>query len=303
MPDFRLVNLPYSVTYSQFKRTLTFINDLYWTSIPQKILSHRFAKDYGADESTSSALGISGENTHRYPSTIQKFEQCSKELERWIRLNTIIGIASNLEKFFTSVLRIRFLHNPALILGNPSLISGFSSLYKTNATLNDKITKLVDKIMVGTWDQRANQIKSYFTELDSFFTGDIISQLDEIRIRRNDVAHRLGVSVDINKYVQVDLTFQFIGFSQKNLQKYLNISQKIASHVDSLLMGEELKRFEFLIFLKENFEPEMLRRALVDGSIFRLLKKDINAFFYGTIIGKSDLLLALECLADLKKQA
>jgi hypothetical protein len=115
-------------------------------------------------------------------------------LGNWLNLNVVLTLASNLETFIASLVRLALDSDPAVLLGTPHKIDG---AYRLKYGLSGAIRQS-DYIVActkGTWGSRLGAIEKIFGNCPSGLR-DVHSELEELRAVRNRVGHAFGRDIE-----------------------------------------------------------------------------------------------------------
>lgn len=184
---------------------------------------------------------------------LKEWSKNFKKCEKWFLLNQQLATTSILEIYFTTILKVAFISNPALLLGFPKCVDGLRFI-KYKKSINDElISKKIEDCTKGEWPSRTKHLKIIFGNIDAIFSAERISILDKNRNLRNCIAHSFGRN--LNKVHNVDALeiSEQESFSEKQFYEYLKIICDIVEELDVMLMNNYIGNFFPLKFLLDNY--------------------------------------------------
>jgi len=243
----------YSYAFRLFTKYHTYMNSLYWAHVPASShtqTTYRGAKLNNSNKTTQQLYNLSGANASRVTESLDAYSQHLKEFDNWTRLNTLVAVLSYFETYLSSVVSLAIESDLGLIYSIPKKIDGIMVLkYGTNDDYS--FFEKSELITKGTWAQRASNYSKIFGTAPSILTSSI-SDLEEMRKIRNNVAHAFGRDIDKTRARDTIEMLPIDRIAEVRLQKYMNLIRKISKAIDFQLFNNHIGEFELIHYYHKN---------------------------------------------------
>lgn len=196
----------------------------------------------------------------RLGANLKEWQKSAKNLEKWIRNNSLLVLVGNLETYIGRAVATSLESNPALVFGGEiAPIDGMK--YAINGAYeNEEFKNLVEstvrRVTRGTWVSRVSELKKVipalktsgiFDQMEPSFGKDRLSILQEMQNSRNDIAHSFGrgiVSTINNRQIKGN---QRKSISEDVLLKYLSVVYDLVRELDGVFV-EIIGSYEEALF-------------------------------------------------------
>ncbi|HGO9419705.1 TPA: hypothetical protein ACLBZ1_002328 [Bacillus cereus] len=239
----------YTYVYKLFNRHHTFMNSIYWAHAPvfsytQSLVSSELKSD--CSRTTHQFFNLSGSNSERVAQNLTDWRRHFKEFDNWTRLNALVSLSSYFETYLSSVVSLAIESDLGVLHGVPKLIDGVRIIKYGNED-SYSFFDVSEKITKGEWSKR----RKYFTEFFGVAPVELTtyeSELEEIRIIRNNVAHAFGRDIDLSRSRKTFEVIEIDRISIERLQKYMSIIRKVARAIDSQLLNNHIGDYEIIFY-------------------------------------------------------
>lgn len=151
---------------------------------------------------------------------------------------------------------------PGLLLKCPEAIDGVFLLkqdvnYGNYSNKNYQFNEIVEEICVGTWQQRVDAYKKYFVRVPEFLLNNI-SELDELRRKRNEVGHFFGRE---KQQYEIPLLLKpqaAVRISHEKLLKYFSLVHKTVNCIDNHLLSEFIGSYDIIKYYRINIFDKLV---------------------------------------------
>lgn len=229
-----------------------------------KTFTYKQLGEHGAKWSDNPSDYFIFENPWEYDnfSDLKDWSNAFNELENWVNLNSLVTILSNLETYFSTIIPIALESDIGVLYGVPKKIDGIE-IIKHGPEKPFDFSEIIESCTKGSWQSRSNVYKCIFKHLPNFFSTHI-SELDKMRISRNNVAHAFGRDIKKSRLKGKLTTLPISKIRRQTLIKFQNIVWKVCKEVDQHLMNSHIGEYEYLLFyhklypnLNKNVHPSM----------------------------------------------
>lgn len=286
LPNVRF-RLPYTLAHYNFKNKLTNLNDLFWFSECQKITAKKFLHAHGKDDIITQILGVSNENSRRYPRRIEEYDSISKNHEKWIKSNLIVCLSACFEVYLKSILTLSFKFDPGILIGAQGHIDGFKLMCEENSTINKLIEISIEKATRGDWSSRVSEMRRILPTVADQFLPPIISELEFIRKYRNSISHAFDVDLEYMSYSASINSIPLRSVSIDRIKLILKNVIDLAKNIDSIVYRYELVIFEYLLYLQHEFSGKYISDAALLPTRQIELRKKVGFKLGHPILGKA----------------
>lgn len=242
-------------------------------SWPYKVFNHYDTELRGLNQSFVGSLSFVmkqltgmgadwGQKANRYMETqgdetitIRQWYNNFKLYQNWHRLNELMALCSYFETYIASITNLALESNPGLILGVPRMMDGFQVLIKDIETNKELKTTYVEGCTKGDWTQRFNALSKLLVIDDPVLVGlfkDNLSELDQIRIMRNNVGHSFGRDIEASHNWYEPETLPITHLSEDRFEKWQRLIKKIVSSLDRFVMRMHVGCYQELYFYHKN---------------------------------------------------
>lgn len=182
-------------------------------------------------------------------SSLKEWYNSFNGLSNWNRLNAVLVLASNLETFIATIVRLAIDSDPGVLFGATRSIDGVSLLKYRSAGSID-IEKIVESMVRGDWQSRHKSYVRVFGNSPYVFSS-AISELDKIRILRDDIAHSFGRNIaESRRHGQIS-TLQITSVSTKRLSNIQEVTRNVARSIDAHLQYFHIGAYQAIAFYHE----------------------------------------------------
>ena len=200
---------------------------------------------------------------------LREWSDCNNQLNNWVNLNALVAVASNLETYIATIVRLAIESDVGVLYGTPQRVDGIE-LVKRNHPRAFQYDEIVKSITMGTWESRINAYERLFDFVPDYLRTNC-SKLDRLRVIRNRVAHAFGREIEASR--TSDLKTQPVAkLSQSRMLEYQNLAWNTAREIDKHL-EKHIGEYQSLLFyhdmrakvdhMKENNDRAFhLRKAL-----------------------------------------
>ena len=276
----------YTLAYYHFKNNLTNLNDLFWFSECQNIAAKKIFHSHGSDAIIVNILGVSSEDSRRYPSCIEDYHVIKKNYEKWIKCNVIVSLSACFEVYLKSILTLSFKFDPGILLGLQGQVDGFKTIKSKNSMI-DKLSELnIERATRGEWPARVSEIHKVLPNVAAHFSSEKIQYLEFIRKYRNSVSHAFDIDLEHMNYSSSFDSIRLKGVSLDRLKLILKNVIELAKNIDTSIHGYEISVFEYLLFIQHKFSKEFISDATLSPTKQIELRKRIGNMIGDPILGK-----------------
>ena len=196
------------------------------------------------------------------------------DLENWVNLNALITISATFETYIATIVSIALESDVGVLYGMPRKIDGIEILKHGKEKPFD-FEKIIEACTKGSWQSRLNSYEKTFNKVPKYLLNKI-SDLEKIRILRNNMAHSFGRDIEAARNTGKLSTLPIEKLSRKRLLKFQEIVWKSAKAVDIHLYNFHIGEYNALMFYHELY-PSLNHR--VHPSIRAMdLKKAIGRY-------------------------
>ncbi|TRY29768.1 hypothetical protein [Aliiglaciecola sp. M165] len=228
-----------SLAHRLFKRHHTHFNDIYWS---QRIANrHVFSltKPYKRDDSITLLFNPTTDEI-RNSRSLGEWADWYSDFDRWSRLASIVGLAGYLETYIAQVSVAAFESTPSLVLGGGPKVDGAVFL-KHNA--NYDLYQHSESLTRGDWQARVSAYKGFF---GSCPFENLISELEKLRILRNDAGHSFGRDIKSMRFAQGWEVKKLANISDSKIIDFLKLVESVANSIDSHIAEEYVGQYEII---------------------------------------------------------
>ncbi len=235
---------PHTIPYRLYK---SYDNDLMamitsFESAKGYTYSH-LSNDGAVWESKASDYGLIKNNQTR---TIREWVDNYEEFANWIRLSLLLSSCSYLENYLSAIVRECIESDPGIIIGTPHVIDGIKCKKHNIYLRNEEVESKIISCTKGTWQSRIENLSRLFGTLPESLVNSI-SDLEAIRMMRNDLAHAFGRDIkESNDYFKV-IKSPIRRLSIRRFNKFRTLLNRIVQDFDSLVNRNHIGNYEFLL--------------------------------------------------------
>lgn len=246
----------HTLAWLDFRQKFTELNGQYWGGVPSEIWSRRFLSQNDDSAEFKLALGVSADKWQRVANVVGDYREKFEINRRWSTLLTLVLLTSCFENYLANVAVAALASDPLLSPGFPKRVDGLM-LLKHGHSMASFTTESITK---GDWSTRISQYKKLFGTVPKGLTN-AHSELDQIRILRNSVAHRFGFDDDDDLFLKIGSLPK--GLSQDRLIKWFGTIDGVASAVEAHLRDSFIGDYETLrlFHLWQDNPNELMRRT------------------------------------------
>ncbi len=242
----------HTIPFSLFHKHFTEINDAYWAYVPAASTIEKRALEglQNEAEDPRKYFLISDEDDRRVANTYSEWKASFREFGNYTRLNIIMLLSSCFETYLRTVVSLAFESKPACILGCPDKIDGVFLLKSKNGYGEFKSKEYlfkdsIESVCSGDWIKRAGNYRRFFNTLP--FQTDIC-KLDELRIKRNNIAHFIARKKEEYESTISPEPIDPIRISSQALKDYFALIYRTAIKIDEHLHKDYIGSYDILKF-------------------------------------------------------
>lgn len=194
--------------------------------------------------------------------------------ENWVNLNALVAISSAFETFIATIIPLALESDVGILFGTPRKIDGIEIIkYGKEKPFN--FEKIIESCTKGTWQSRLNAYEKSFVKVPKYLLNKI-SELDQIRISRNNIAHSFGRDIESSRDKRELTTLPIEKLSRDRLLKCQEVVWKSAQAIDVHLFNVHIGEYHALLFYHELYP--FLDQTLHQSERAVSLKKAIGRY-------------------------
>ncbi len=261
--------------FKSFVSHHTEINRIYWAFVPAwSYVDYKVRHEKNKD--LKSLLKASGPNVRRIAENLNQFKKDSDDLANWLRLSVMMSAVSYFEIYMKRAITLSLLSDPAARFGKPGFIDG--TIWLKNG-IKENLNDLIIPCIKGVWSSRINNLEKLLgRQVPDFIYGNI-KILEDIRTKRNKVAHSFGRDgSDKDIELIIPKTEETIKLKEKKLLEIMQSIFDISSCLDSNFFLFHIGSFEEIIYYHDFKFKHSYYKKNKSPSDFR---KYFNAMSFG----------------------
>lgn len=169
--------------------------------------------------------------------------------ENWVNLSVVLTIASNLETYIASVVRLALESDPGLLLGTPHAIDGAYVMKHRKLGALDLRT-YIEGCTKGSWSSRLATLQRVFGACPTVLQN-MCSDLEKLRIVRNDFAHAFGRNIDEARRTGTLAILPMEKMTRKKTERLRMLVLQGARSLDKVLLSSHIGEFEAVSFYQQ----------------------------------------------------
>lgn len=256
-----------SVPGYRFRRDSAQINSHYWMGRMAEGAARYHLKKHSPEDDPMKVLGLGEEYARRLGHNIGSVKEQVDIHSRWKNLTILLMLTSALERYITDAASTAVNSDPALRPGFPKRVDGLL-LEKYGLTVpHPNLVNLVK----GQWPGRIAALTRLFGEIN--VTPETVSILEDLRKKRNTVAHGFGLDREGNGALSREMVILMEGrgsepldsvrVSNKRIEKYFSHVQRFVDAVDTALLERFIGDFEpAVIYIQWKRDPDAFENAM-----------------------------------------
>lgn len=238
--------------YRIFKQYDEELNHLLVSSLYSSTYTYSHLKSDGAmwDSLVKDYLN---KDSYNQKLTIREWSNAYNSYMNWMRLSFLMSICSYFETYIASIIKECIESDPGLVYGCPHVIDGIK-LKKMNVLIRkDEVEQKIISCTKGDWNSRIVYLQRLFADIPNILISSI-SDLEKIRLLRNDVGHAFGRDIEnAHKYDAIKIT-PMRRISIGSFNKYRFLINRIVKELDKFLMARHIGNFEPLLHYYQIYE-------------------------------------------------
>lgn len=201
---------------------------------------------------------------------LKEWSDSFNNYKNWSNQNLIMGISSNFETYFSTVVSLAIKSNPGILFGTPKIIDGIDVLKNGKySTLN--IDNYVMSVTKGDWNSRVLNFEKIFGEVPQEMK-DNVKILEDIRRIRNNIGHAFGRDIEESRKHIKKTVLPTEKISKNKALKYRQLTFDIAKSIDLFLLKNHIGEFQVLQFYHELYQT-LSKNGHYGNRAFQLRKK------------------------------
>lgn len=177
---------------------------------------------------------------------LKDWSSAYNELENWINLNALVAISSSLETYMATIIPMAIESDVGVLYGTPRRIDGIE-IVKHGGDKPFNFEDVVISCTKGSWQSRLNSYEKLFGKVPKYLLGQI-SDLEKIRVLRNDVAHAFGRDIEASRKKGMLTTEAAHRLSRDRTIKLQGTVWKAAKAIDAHLHNFHIGEYQSLLF-------------------------------------------------------
>jgi hypothetical protein len=183
--------------------------------------------------------------------SLKEWSNSFNDLDNWINLNALVAISSAFETYIATIVPLALESDVGILFGTSRKIDGIEILKHGKEKPFD-FAKIIESCTKGTWESRLNAYEKVFGKVPKYLLGKI-SDLEKIRIARNNIAHSFGRDIEASRSKGKLTTLPIEKLSRNRLLKLQEIVWKSAKAIDVHLFNVHVGEYYALLFYHELF--------------------------------------------------
>jgi hypothetical protein len=183
---------------------------------------------------------------------LKEWSDSFNALDNWINLNALVAISSALETFIATIIPLAIESDVGVLYGTPRRIDGIE-IIKHGKDKPFDFEKIIELCTKGTWQSRLNSYEKVFGKVPKYLVGKI-SELEKIRILRNNISHSFGRDIEASRKKGELTTLPIDKLSRKRFMKFQEIVWKSAKAIDAHLFNVHIGEYYALLFYHELYQ-------------------------------------------------
>ena len=205
---------------------------------------------------------------------LKDWSNAFNDLENWVNLNALVAISSNFETYIATIVPLALESDVGVLFGVPRRIDGIE-IVKHGKEKPFNFEDIVEACTKGTWQSRINSYERAFGRVPKYLLNRI-SDLEKIRIVRNNVAHSFGRDIEASRQNGQLTTLPVGKLSRDHFLKLQSIVWKSAKAVDAHLYNFHIGEYQTLAFYHKLYPS--LNHELHPSMRAMELKKEIGRY-------------------------
>jgi hypothetical protein len=207
-----------------------------------------------------------------YCSDMKSWSDAFNTFDNWVNLSVVLTVASNLETYFGSVVRLALDSDPGVVLGTSKAVDGaFVQKYKKVGALD--ISAHIEACTKGDWSSRLSALERVFGGCPADLRA-IHGDLEMIRTVRNRFSHAFGRNINEARRTGTLSMLPMEKMTRKTAERLRNSALRGARSLDHELLSKHVGDFEAVLFY-QRLHPT-LRPQASQGERAISLKKAIG---------------------------
>lgn len=248
-----------SLAHRLFKRHHTHFNDIYWSHKVARAHAFQSTSSSKREDITSSLFNPKFEEV-RNSRRLGEWGVWYSEFDDWTRMSAVMAMAGYLETYIAQVTTAAFESAPSLIFGGGAMIDGAAFL-KHNPKYD--LYEHSEQFTRGSWQSRISAYKNFF---GSCPFESKLSDLEKLRILRNDVGHSFGRDIKSMKFAQSWEVKKLPKISDKRLVIFLDLVEQVAESIDNHIASKYVGQYEIIKVYHNWHETMEAKQMLLRGS-------------------------------------
>lgn len=235
---------PHSLPYRLYK---SYDNDLMgmitsFESAKGYTYSHLY-KDGAVWDSKAYDYGLMKDNQTR---TVREWSENYEEFANWLRLSLLLSSCSYFENYISAIVKECIDSDPGLLISAPHVIDGIKYKKHGISLRNDEVELKIISCTKGTWQSRIENLSRLFGRLPESMVNSI-SELESIRIIRNDLAHAFGRDIKESQDYFRAIKSPIRRLSVKRFNKFHTLLNQIVQDFDFQVNQNHIGNYELIL--------------------------------------------------------
>lgn len=206
---------------------------------------------------------------------VKSWSDSFNKFDNWVNLNCIMAMSANLETYISTVVKLALESDVGILFGASRRIDGIEIVKYGRQQPFDFDEQLIG-CTKGDWNSRINIFKKTFGAVPGFVEANI-SDLEKIRVLRNNVGHAFGRDIDKSRSHEAIEISRMTKVSRERTIEYLRLLFKVAKEIDKQLFYNNICSYQDLYFYhnyrKKNLNDTVINSSYVAASFKKTLSK------------------------------
>lgn len=241
----------HTIAFVLFKEHFTELNSVYWAHVPAASTIEKKSLEALKSEDADPKLFflVHDKDDRRVAPTYRQWKYLYREFSNYTRLNMLMLLSSCFETYLRTIVSLSLESRPGIIIKAPDAVDGWF-LFRKNREYGNyggkeyQFLEEINSVCQGDWNSRSNAYIKLFGSIP--LTAEEISELDDLRQKRNLVGHYFGR--EKQKY-EAPLFLEpspVQRISHDKLMTYFNVVYVAANKIDKHLHGEFIGSYDIM---------------------------------------------------------
>lgn len=238
-----------SWAFWQFNEYETQINSAYWSGVAGISRASYEVRNAASPVNARTVMHASGPDALRFPADGHAFVSNLEDFLKWNRASFIMAATGALETYSWRAVLTALMSDPAAAHGKSKAIDGAAWLKLGIRPDHSEVKKRITK---DTWHQRYVALRGLFGEIPDLQAN--VSELDQIRIFRNNVGHAFGRDLSAEPNLTTRAMERMRTIDDQKFKDWLGIISRSAKVLDTVLVSNHIGDFEPMLHFHSYYD-------------------------------------------------